>query len=264
MRHSKFGLRAFGLAIVAALGLMAFTAVAAQAENLGGGGVAGKFRVEGSTALSVSRTFTGAQEGSHGLLLVEGRNLTILCSTGKLLEGKVLTESEALVKVLFEGCTTWEFNLSKTIPCVVAEKEEEPAGSEKFVGKEMITATALILPKLHEVSAGVSELYLLFEGDPATAAFTKFILGGKECPLPKNTEVKGSVVALVTEGSTEQVQKLLTFSDPIQLLFQKRDAGTNKFLEGDRLLYGTFESFIDGSATAELTGSHVGKLWSVI
>ena len=48
----KHGLKTFGVALVAALGLMALFAVGAGAENLKDGGKAGKFRVEGSSALA--------------------------------------------------------------------------------------------------------------------------------------------------------------------------------------------------------------------
>ena len=91
MRDSKFGLRAFGLALVAALGLMAFMAVAAQAEKLGDGGKEASFLVEKSTALAHDRCDLQRVADWHRdpLSAGEGRHLMhIRCRYGEFLQLK--------------------------------------------------------------------------------------------------------------------------------------------------------------------------------
>ena len=60
----------------------------------------------------------------------------------------------------------------------------------------------------------------------------------------------------------EQSTKLITFSEPIQRLFQERDAGDH-FMAGDQLLFGANEAFVDGNATLSLGGTHTNIPWSV-
>jgi hypothetical protein len=254
-RHS---IKVLGLALAGALGLMAMVAVIAQAENLGNGGVAGKFRVEGSTALAVNTTFAGQLEALtgkttvHMVLWVPEQRLVILCVSADTEEGKILGEEEALVKVKFLGC---EIKL-------LVEGKEEPSGC-KFK-ENALTLTTKILPKVHEnQKEGVAELYLLFEGDPAGAALGEGEYVGEGCGALPEAHITGSAVALIKEGSTEQLTKLFTFSETIQLLFQERNK-ENKFVAGDRLLFGGFDAYLEGNATLSLTGTHINKKWSVI
>jgi hypothetical protein len=238
--RSTFKRKPLDVSLVATLGLLVFAAYA-LAENLAGGGNAGNFRIEGSLALSVSRTFTGEQEGA-GKLLVPGRNLTILCQKGDVQEGKILKENEALAKVLFLECTAHNLADTEALPCTTHSTGQE-------TGKILVTAT--VLPKLHE-----SEQFLLFEPDgPAGTLFTTIELLGAECPLPIKNNISSSVVALV-DNANEAVQHLITFSEAIQKLFEVGEAG-------DHLKFGTFESYIDASAIVALIGSHEGKVWSV-
>jgi hypothetical protein len=111
---------------------------------------------------------------------------------------------------------------------------------------EPITATALALPKLHN-----SEPYVLFEGTAgAGQLFTTVVLTGAECPLSKNNDLKGSVVAQIDDNNT--VEPLLLFDHTIQKLFQ-----TTATL-GDHLKFGNLEAYIDADLKAKLTGSHIG------
>lgn len=252
------GIKALGFSLVLVLGLMALAAVIAQAENLGNGGIAAKFRVEGSTALAVNTTFAGQLEALtgkttvHMVLLIPERHLIILCVSADTEEGKILAEDEALLKVKFLGCT---------IILLAEGKEEELAGCK--LKENALTLTTKILPKLHEVAKGEIELYLLFEGDPAASPLGKGEYEGKECATLPEAVITGSAVALVKEGNMEQLTKLFTFSEEIQLLFQERDK-EGKFVAGDRLLFGGFEAFLEGNATVTLTGSHINKKWSII
>ena len=229
MRNSKFGLRAFGLALMAALGLMAFSAVAAQAENLSDGGKAAKFLVGGSAALSVGATFSAEQVGT-GTLLVPGR-VDILCTKGTT-SGEVKNETDASGNAEFTGCTAWQ-------PVTVLGASHVTKAA--CTVKEPIKAEGLALPKKHEGNS-----YILLEQKEGSALFTTIFLEGAECPLTKENKVTGSVVGLIDKNGT--TEPTLLFSHEIQKLFQ-----TSATL-GDHLKFGAFESYIDAEAKGKITG----------
>jgi hypothetical protein len=239
MRNSKFGLRAFGLALMAALGLMAFTAVAAQAEEPVG--TPGSFLVKGEKTLAkLGVTFSATQLGT-GTLLVPGR-VDILCTSGTA-TGEFHNESDVLVEATFSGCTPWQpvtvlgaSHVTK-VACTVAQP---------------IVAKALGKPRLHNGGK-----YVLLEGTAgANQLFASVLLEGPECPLTKHNEVKGSVVAQIDNSDT--TEPTLLFSHTIQKLFQ---IGTT---EGDRLKFGTLEAYVDGEAKGKLTdAAHVGLTFGV-
>lgn len=254
----KHGSRVLGVVVFAALSLFVFSAPA-QAENLGNGGVAGKFRVEGSFPLSVNRTFTGQLEALTGaptivhlVFLIPGLSLDLLCTSMDIEEGKILTESEALLKAKLLGCV-WVSLL---------EGKETELKSCKIKGNA-ITIAVKLLPKLHEDGLGNVELYLLFEGDQAASKVGTIENEGEECALGAAIPIAGSAVALVKEGSVEQITKLYSFSEAVQLLFQERNK-EGAFVAGDRLLVANSEAFLDGNVTLSLTGTHVNKTWSVV
>jgi hypothetical protein len=246
----KYGLKALGVSLMAVFGLMAFFAIGAQAANLSDGGVAGNFRVEGLSTLVKGTKFTGTQEGA-GKLLIGSKNAFVECKTGTVTAAEGLSESEVTATVLFEECATFEdkLNAEKKFPELKAcDVLGEPASTGKVEAKGIGKA------KLHE-----GELYVLLSGSPfATLKF------GEECGIGVKVAVSGSVVAKVISGSTEATSHLIEFSEAIQRLFQKRNAVTDAFEAGDRLLYGAAEAFITASANVSLTGTHVNKNWSVI
>jgi hypothetical protein len=252
---NKHGVRTLAISALAALSLLAFAATA-QAANLKDGGVAGKFRVEALTALSIGRTFTGQLEQLtdkttvHLVFLIPSANLDLLCTSMDIEEGKILSETEALLKAKLLGCA-W-INL-------IEGKETELTACQ--IAGKAITIAVKILPRLHDDGLGNVELYLLFEGD-STNNIGTIKNEGEECALGPNAQIEGSAVALVKEGSVEQVTKLYSFSEAIQLLFQERVGGA--FVAGDQLKVLNSEAFLDGNVTVSLTGSHVNKKWSVI
>jgi hypothetical protein len=270
---NKYGIRTLGILALAALSLLLFVATA-QAENLGTGGVAGKIKIEGLEALATGATFTGQIESLtgtspvHMVLLIPGIKANILCAGSDVIEGKLISTNEGLLKFKYLGCVYRQRIGAK-------EEEEGKEGAEiktctitDSEGKAGgIIVTTVFLPKLHEVSPGVSELYVLFEGEPikggGTEALATVKTTGAECPLPASAAITGSVVGLVKNGNIEEVTKLVSFTDAIQLLFQIRNE-KNEFVQGDRLLFGANEAILDGNVTASLTGIHVGITWSVI
>ena len=235
MRRS---IKTFGLALMAACSLMALFAVAAQAEEaLSNGGTAGTYTVLGLSSLVAGATLEGT--GLAGILLIGSKNAYVSCTTGDV-KGKGLAANEVLVEVTFLGCKAFTDTTK-------AELKACPVLGEP--GKEEIKAIGIALPKLHG-----GELFVLFENEPGQLfAEIKF---GPECGIGVKVKISGSVVALVDNGNST-IDHLLTFSEPIQKLFQVGAAG-------DHLLYGAAESYITGEAHVHLTGIHTGCTWAVL
>ncbi len=223
------------LSVAACLGLMAFTAVAAQAANLEDGGKAAKFLVGKSAALAVGKTFEAIQLGA-GTLLVPGR-LDILCKKG-VATGIINNETDASGTATFTECSTWQ-------PVTVLGASH--VTKINCTVKEPIVASGLALPKKHE---GAS--YVLIEQKEAVVPFTTYFLEGPECPLTKENKFTGSFVGQVDKNDT--VEPLLLFNHTIQKLFQ-----TSTTL-GDHLKFGAFEAYIDAEVHARITtASHIGQ-----
>jgi hypothetical protein len=242
---NKFGLRAFGLAMMAAVSLMAFSAVAAQAEDLTDGGKAALFEILKSSALVAGATYTANLEKwtdglLHGFLLVEKSNLSILCTGLTVTGGTFNSDVEAVGSVTFKGCVAFNFaGTEKLAGCTILSKAE---GGEK----EVIVATGKVLPRKHE-----GESYLLAEPTVAGSTFTNiFFEKEKGCVLPFKNEIKGTLGALVKEK--EAVIGLITANAAIQKLM------------GDALTFGVNPAVVDGNATTELTGKHLGCSFGVV
>jgi hypothetical protein len=219
-------LRVFGLIFLAALGLMAFGAVALRAA-LPAESTPGEFHFEPTF---VGATLLGTQEETSSLL-VPGRNLDIKCTTSHA-EGSFITLKEVLATIKFTGCRAF----------LHSKPTEEVSGCFILNGaeKEVIVATAIFLSILHG-----EELFVLAEPDSPATLFTVVAFeSGKGCALPLKNNVSGSITAQTP--STAAVKPLITLNEAIQKL------------TGDKLFFGSFESFIDASATVELTGPYKG------
>lgn len=168
-------------------------------------------------------------------------------------EGKILTDSEALLKAKLLGCVVLVF---------VGEEEKEEESKVCSVAGKAIEITVKLLPKLHQSDGGVVDLYLLFEGD-AASEWGETEIEGELCPFAEaEIPIAGSAVAKVKEGSVEQITKLYTFAEDVQLLFQERKDG--QFVAGDRLFVMGQEAYVEGNVTVSLTGSHILNNWSII
>jgi len=242
----KHMLRTLGLSLIAALGLMGLTAGGAQAEALKG--VAGKIKVLGVDA-AAGTTITGEQEG-QGTLLIPGLNAEIVCQKVDVLVGKILSgaNGEALAELLYLECVLWgtkknavtgEQELTTKLPCEILEhKSPFAAGS--------IVAAVKLLVVLHEVSAGVSDTYILATADNEKEEGTiasVLVTTPSECPLPKLTEIRGSFVFKVTLGDLNLKQP-----EELYVLATASRALSSSGLFTDKLLYGGInEAFLDAS-----------------
>jgi hypothetical protein len=223
MTHVR--LRFLGLAVLAVLGSMAFSAAAAQAADefllLNPGQT---FAEEGI----LSETFGGELE-KPGRFIVPELFFEITCPQGQVVEGTVYaTLVHATIR--YSECKVYEIGVEK--------EHKYPLGSElpcDIANNLQITTKVKGVPKLHK-----KETFVLFEPLEKGQPFTTIVfVKGTGCPLPLNTAVTGSVVGLPTQENV--VNQLITFSPQITLLWQEPE------LPKDKLLYGVHEAYLEGS-----------------
>jgi len=239
MSHGKYGLRAFGLTIVAALGLMAFMAAGAQANWL---------YLEGGVAheLTSNELVEVTKHSADGTLLIEGVNASILCQKIQgndllLIPGNATTAT-ATGKVAFSECVTLEKSTGKEVKnCNPLNQPIEAAGKAKVI--------------LHTNGQN----YVLFEPE-AGKPFTT-IKFGELCALIETSNVTGSLVAECGElnASSVFVQEDCKIHQVKHLLRQAPEA----LFPSDILKFGAHKATIDGIVAAELAGvGHKGQSWS--
>src|SRR6188472_959905 len=142
MSIRRNGLKVLGLSFVAVLGLMAFMAVGAQAEESGG-----KWTyLNGATleTLPNEQGLGGELDSADGTLLTKIAGVTVefLCTAFTVTEGKLLTGGTALGSLKFSGCTT-KLNGATSAPC-----KPNANGTESGVIKTLKILGTLLLHKL--------------------------------------------------------------------------------------------------------------------
>ena len=222
----KHGLKALGICVVAALGVLAFSAAFAQAAPP-------NWMVNGGEATGTLEV-TGKAETDF-LLLVQASNVEILCETFEVDDGLLFVGGTSLAVLLFKkGCVARSISPLATLPCTVGEPIE-----------------AKVKDKLVLVGSP-AKAYDLFEPDVSGAPFTTIHFGGAECPLPEEVPITGSALvedcnnALETEAKTHLIQQA-----------PESVSGTS-----DVLKFGKNPARLDGSAILELLGAHAGQNWS--
>ena len=238
MIFKKHGLKALGLCLVAALGLMAFAASAAQAVPVKDGGwLVGT----AGTELAANETATGAWD-VQGPLLVAAKNLSLNCTEVEVVNGVLLPlnaahESIGHATLLFKQCTALNKTTGAELPCHVLL----PGGAGG--GVLHITANVLFVVVLEAGEAFV----LAYPTAGLTEPFTEVLFTGATCPLPELTPIKGTLLLALTAG----------LNNP-QLAVAATPALQTKF--GDELKFGANPAILDGSANISLAS---GAAWGI-
>jgi hypothetical protein len=237
MSYAKNGLRAFGLCLVAALGLMAFSAAGAQATT--GWLVGGNF-ITGNTAIHAS-----AHTEAVLSMTLFGEPVQILCTTLETEEGTLTSGTvEGLIKLKYKNCRTL-INGPVSAPCKPVEPIEAQA-------------------KFHAILHGTPSLtYLLFEPDLSGGAFAH-IKFNKPCVLFPEVEVEGSFVAECLNESletmnAEALHRDLCLTDLVHHLIQE---APNQSLFGDGLFVNGQPAHLGGITNALVTNP-AGATWAV-
>lgn len=239
MIRSKLRLKALGLCAVV-LGVMAFSASAAQAE------VGAVWMVKGADIVNKTLLpvvdITEIENKTVTLLTnIAGALVHYLCTGAKLIgvhlepEGKLTTGG----KVRFTGCITI---LNKAVSAVCVPK------SAGLLAGEIQTLGAKALIELHN-----GEPVTRIEPETAGGNFAVIehnVAGG--CSLPEKVPVKGVLILedCKSEGDVEKPNHLIKENVLSELYVIS--------LTPEHL------AVIDGSAIAELTGTHKGVNWSAL
>ena len=230
MSNAKRSLKALGLSLLAAMGLMAFLAAGAQAawdldSNL----------KEITSSVTVGGNFVAGQEG---LLLVKDLNLVIHCKKFKVETGSVLLPLPALIadaNLQYEEC----ISLVKG----VSAPECKP---------EILLVKASLEPILHN-----SEVYILAKPQSGLA-FTTVHTNEDTCALPPLPTVTGSVVFECYQGELKlddcKKEKVTHLIKP----------AAAALFPSNTLKYGLNAAEIDGEVEVFLTGPDSGKLWNAL
>lgn len=271
----KHGLKILGLALMAAMGVVAFCATAALAVNLELGdkfytGEKGEFLINSGTlspTLLTTREIKGKQIGSSRLL-IPGKSAEIICAKGETKSGLIANEYENFkpgmevgghgsATLLFKECKTEEINPATgaltgvTLTKCVPNPDTTPGEIE---------ANFLVLVKRHE---GVT--YLLFvpkvtsaatvaANEALTSAFTSLSFG-EPCALPPVCKVTGS---LATKAPAADAVK-----PKLQIDTFSAAGKTEQALIGTKLKCGASEAFVQAEWEAELP-SNPGVPWGAM
>ena len=242
----KHGIKILGLTLLAAIGTMAVTATAANAE--------GSIFVNGAEAGTTETSVEGEVTSASFKFVVPGLSTTIQCKkgTGNFAGGNLgLTKGHlhGLLLVLAEECTAVGSALCKIYPTEADRTNKTNAGKIhshvlilflKFAGATVFTFAQAILP-----------------GEPATISnfyFTK----GEGCLLTPNNPITGTAGAKTPEGTTELTEHEvndLSIADEEALAKEGMTIGT---LDGKEPV-----EVVEGTAKGHLTGANAGKKFSI-
>ncbi len=259
MRH---GIKVLGLTLLAAIGMMAMTAVAAHAEEM----KEGSLRVEGKTLTFGEEAEAAAITSTPGKLVVPKLKIKIKCEE-TLVNGNIGNyilnakgEKElglhlhAKLLALFHLCTVEEGGANCTIYPTRKDLEAK-------TNPGLIHATALAL-WLTRLSPELDHIRL--EGTNGlgnglhTNTFAVWYYGGAKCTLAEETEVNGVGVLMVPNAKTEAKEH--TIED---VSLAEETALKTAGMTDIGLKYGNEPSELEGgSATGGLVGALAGKLFS--
>ncbi len=229
MTYSKSRLRPIGIAIVAALSLLALAASSAQAS--------GDWKISGVNTAVTEKVVAEVDPGTHLKLktMIGTMGFDILCKKLTVDDGLLFVGGGALAVLLFEECEGILLN---------AKEEEEKTKACNTAATIEVKVKALLIK-----DATDSKTYVLFSPDNATLTFATIGLGA-ECAFGEAFAITGHAVAECTEASkceTESVTHLI------------KQAAAALFT--DALLFGTKAARLEGASVVKLLG-HGGSTWS--
>jgi hypothetical protein len=214
--------KAIGLPLLVALGLMAFAAAAAQAEE---------FTIEGKTFAELKIEEEEFEEEATSTMTLAiaklGGRVNCLLRTVDFPQNFFLwlTGGKTHRLVLYTMCTVLDNN-NNELPCTVAEPID-----------------ISILSSRTSLGGKTYEVFTPSEG----GTLGTLSMEGEECLLPAEAELKGTFAAETEAG--ERVKQPLTFSPEIEALLKTG------------MSYGAHKATLTGKTLMWLSGSNEGKEW---
>jgi len=223
MSYARRGLRALGVSILAALGLMAVTAGGAQAS--------GTFLIAGLAAPWSNVPIVGEADAplaNQNRFWILNLNIEVYCHEAAV-GGTISSNGHGHAEIKFTTCLVHPVNSSGELilePCQL---------DSSILGK------TLVLVILHN-----SKPYLLFS--PLEGKFLFHLTDTEPCPVPV-AGFSGSIVATVSNPDGDDVTKLISTK------------GTLALFTTDKLFYGKNEVHLDADFYISLSGGHQGLKW---
>jgi hypothetical protein len=234
MSHSKFGLKALGLCLLAALSVMAFAATGAQAN--------GHWFVNGE----LLKTTIGVEslELEHTQLLSKFglTAVAILCEKILVHDGLLFSDGSSLGELLFSKNCKTELNAKVTENC----KPLEP-----------IVAEVKNLLIKHPEPTKDPKSYILFSPHDSLTFATLHL--GALCAIGQNIEVKGNVVAECGVLNTGVWTQLDCAQEKVEQRI--REVQSKTLFPNDVLKFGVNPALLDGDVGLVLSGTHAGGSW---
>jgi hypothetical protein len=266
-------------------------------------GEAGFFLINNGTKRPTGLTHeTVGGSAGPGKLLIPGKAAEIACESAQIVknaageEAFIQNESENYLKaagtmkagghghgtVLFLGCKV--FKISAKTGALEGELGECTKELNKPLLADLkvepithhVRAEGLILVKKHEISTGVFATYIVVEPLAAseakakenaalTSAFTTITFGGT-CSLPETVKVTGGAVVKAPATDTNKpVLNVKTYEFvEKESIKESIKYSTEQELLGAKLKFGANEAFLEGTATAELTGGGAALSWGAM
>jgi hypothetical protein len=223
---------------VAALSLMAFAAVSAQAE------IGATWDLNGAPlAAGLEPTVKATLENKTGTLLtkIAGAEVEILCTTMETKEFKLKAAGKALGLITFTGCLT---RLNKVLSKDCVPLDKGVAGTILTLELEGLIVLHLVTP-----NGVVEPLVRLIPDPPGSNAFAH-IEFGEFCSLPEEVLIGGTIFL-------KDCKNLFKTSQKVHLV--EEHSLTHIWMISDTPEHALH---IDGSKELELSGVHAGMNWS--
>ncbi len=222
------GLKVFGIALIAALGLMAFTAAGAQAT--------GEWKIAGKTLTELGiakESFTGKLgAGIKRLFLIKTLNVEIKCSVWQAIGALIRSGGHFNLSVLLAACNVYDDEVGEPELSACGVKSTGKAAGE--IQTEAIDGEIIL-------SGGLN--YVL-EKPVSGSTLTTIEITGASCPLKGTYPVTGTSVSQLG-GEAKELS--LT---PI------------KEFTGDGLKIGENKAFMAGAVLLQLSGAKTGATWT--
>lgn len=225
MLPRKNMLRALGLSLIAAIGLLAISAAGAQAE--------GEWKIGGKTLpeLKIEEENVNASLDGTFTYTVPNLNLEIKCLKMDSLKSRLLLKGAGDLSLLFLECT---FFAGKS-------QEEVKACKVKDVSVSMSDSIVLHAGKT----------YLLFKPLEGKTTFLTYTLEGEECAIAGTSHAVGGSFAVDLES--EKATQTLKLGN----------AAADALL-GDEAKLATSKVSLAGTLLLSLSGAQAGKAWGGI
>lgn len=289
----RHGSKALVPAVMAALGLMAFSASSALGAELNvimepGTGIPGIFLVGGVTKPTAPATETIAASGPGGRLIFPAKSDEIDCTAWSL-TGSPFVENEykdwslatpgpkagghGAGSATFTGCKVFVTNTkgekgAELVACSAVVKSEGAAvgtvvakGLLRIVRHPEIIETKEVAKAFVVLEPEVTSAAMSKENTELTSKFTKFAFGGT-CSLPATADFHGGIVARAPP--TDAIKPSLSVKS-WEVSGASAILSAEQKLLGAALTFGASAAFIEAnSIVAELTGANKAVSWGAM